>query len=526
MLIYQEPILSTRRILWVLTIPGVCLAACTHHGSTSVDLDAQVVVEQSEIAEPAAQSNPELSVAVYSEPTTEISPETDTSDPVVDTPNEKEERPVAQPTVSINELLALYRRLHSVLDANERSDLITELLSDQRKPLLDLGFELAHRNLSSRTTLSTAVGGVTENLLTSPDPSIRGSAAGLLTRLVTPDAMLRLTGSLNREEIPVAAEPMLLGIARWPNEEATDAVVRWCVRADAPFNAATTAAWAFEQAGLLQEAAQREAILAVLRDRDTTTLQLPALKLFAVLGESADLDRMASLLSDEDRALRDRVAAALVETPRATDLIVQAAEDKPELYASASEAIIRHRPTPAGMRLLAQLQAPKETDRHAMLDRMSDSIELEALGESVALAGLDDQTSSRLLQRLLTAEPPHPPRIAHGLILLAEIELRRGMAVEALNITDTVTSDELDLADQRKLTSIRRQSAVLAGLLDHPVLNELSVEQWIGFYEDAATPEARTGLRQAILTRFQDSLTEEQTALLAVEDASVNEIQD
>lgn len=526
MLIQYEPILSTNKILWVLTIPGVCLAACTHHAASNADLDAPVVISQVEYNETNTLPNTEQPAVVMPELSEQVAPISETEDPESERPAETEEESAQQQAVSIDELLALYRRLHSVLNASERSDLITELLSDPRKQLLDLGFELAHRNLSSRTTLSTKVGAVTENLLASPDPSIRGAAAGLLTRLVTPDAMLRLTGSLNREESAVAAEPMLLGIARWPNEQATDSVVRWCVRRDAPFNAASTAAWAFERAGLLQDAEQRASILSVLRERDTRVLQLPALKLYAVLGESSDLQQLAALLADEDPALRDRVALALVETPRATDLIVQAAEDAPELYASACEAIIRHRATPAGMRLLAELQPPNEADRHAMLERMSDSIELDALGESVALAGVDDQTSSKLLQRLLTAEPPHSPRIAHGLILLAEIELRRGMAVEALNITDTVTSGELDLADQRKLFSIRQRSAVLAGLLDHPALNELSVEQWMEFYAQAATSEASDRLREAIIARFEDTLTEEQSELLAASETPADEIQE
>ena len=403
------------------------------------------------------------------------------------------------------------------MNAADRSELITELLSDPRRPLLDLGFELAHRNLSSRTLLSPAVGGIATRLLSSENPAIRGSAAGLLTRLVTPDAMLRLTESLNREDSPVAAEPMLLGIARWPNEDASDAVVRWCAHEDSPFHAATTAAWAFEQAGLIHSEAQHTELLTVLRMHEGASLQLPALKLLATLGDSSDLKALALLLSSADAALRDRVSAALVETPRATDLIILAAEQDTGLYPSASEALIRHRATPAGFQLLANLQPPAPADRVDALDRMGEAIELEALGEGVAIAGLDDQTSSRLLQRLLTVEPPRSARVTRGLLLLAEIDLRRGLAIEALEITDSLTDASLDPQGRVKLTGIQQQSAVLAGILDHPSLDTLDAGRWIGFYKQATTVEAREQLRAAILARFPDSLSAEHTLLLTPE---------
>ncbi|MCA9303991.1 MAG: hypothetical protein KC996_07715 [Phycisphaerales bacterium] len=519
-----ESIPIARKALWVVTIPGICLAACASPSSPTEARSVETIQNTSEGDAVDTQSNaehlllPSVSV-IHDTPENEIpSPEIDSESTSSPAP-----APVSrpQPAATLDELLALYRRLHTVLNAQDRSELITELLSDPRKPVLDLGFELAHRNLSSRTTLSPAVGGVTVGLLSSPDPSIRGSAAGLLTRLVTPDAMLRLTESLNHEDVPIAAEPMLLGVARWPNKDATDAVVRWCIREDSPFNSATAAAWAFEQSGLLGDEDNRAALLGVLRARDGSTLQLPALKLLATLGDASDLQSLATLLTNADKSIRDRVATALVETPRATELIVQAAETDHDLYASASEALIRHRATPAGMRRLALLTPPNQADRAAALDRMSETIDLESLSEAVALAGLDDPTATRLLQRLLTVESPKTPRIARGLVLLAELDLRQGLGIEALDIADSLSDEALDPADQAKLLSIQQRSAVLAGVFSHPSLDVMDIPQWFGFYDAATSDDARQTLREQILQRFPDSLSADQAKRLETDEQSV-----
>ena len=524
----KESISIARRTLWVVTIPGICLAACANPSATTTTHTAKPVQVSHEMAEPVMQtiSKQEAAHAAEqpAEPTdtstdlgTETTPpKTDAESPIAATPVSASR---AEPVATIDEMLALYRRLHTVLNAQDRSELITELLSDPRRPVLDLGFELAHRNLSSRTTLSPSVGGATVALLSSPDPAIRGAAAGLLTRLVTPDAMLRLTESLNHEDVPGAAEPMLLGVARWPNKDATAAVVRWCTRTDSPFNAAATAAWAFEQAGLLNDENDRSTLLGVLRARAGEKLQLPALKLLATLGDASDLQSLAAMLSNTDKAIRDRVAAALVETPRATELIVQAAEADHDLYASASEALIRHRASPAGMRRLALLTPPSPADRSAALNRMSETIDIDSLSEAVAVAGLDDPTAMRLLQRLLTVESPRPPRVARGLVMLAELDLRQGLGIEALDIADSLSGDSLDPADRTKLLSIQQRSAVLAGLLTHPSLDSMDAKRWFEFFDAAGNDDSRRALRAQIRKRFPDSLSKEQTARLSIDEA-------
>ena len=57
----------------------------------------------------------------------------------------------------IDEILALYRRLHIELDDSGRSALIVNLFDDPRLELRRLGFELTDRDLSSNTVLTSEV---------------------------------------------------------------------------------------------------------------------------------------------------------------------------------------------------------------------------------------------------------------------------------------------------------------------------------------------------------------------------------
>ncbi len=489
----------------------MALGACAHQSPHIHQIPDQST--KNTVVAPLPAANPP-EIAPKTTPNTPPQTQNPDPKPVPQTDKQPELAPSAAP--ALDEVVRLYRRLHAELDADQRSGLITELLSDPRKPILDLGFELAHRNLSARTVLSPQVGDATAQLLTSPDPSIRGQAAGLLTRLVTPDAMLVLTESLNRETDPAAAESMLLGVARWPNTDAIDAVVRWSTRPNAPFDAVMTTAWAFEQAGLITAPDHRKHLLDALRTHDDADLSAAGMKLLSKLGDASDLKRLAALLGSDDDALRNRVANALVETPRATELLVQAAELDARLYTPASESLIRHRPTPAGLQRLAALQAPSESERQSTIDRMGDAMDIETLAEGVMLADLDDTTAARLLERLLSIQDDRSLRMAKGIVMLMEIELRRGRPNQALDIADSLIETVLDPITKAKFTTIHQQAAINAGALDHPALADTNADFWFKALDQAQDPESRQAIIAQIHKRFDADLTDAQQELLGV----------
>lgn len=408
------------------------------------------------------------------------------------------------------ELLAVYRRLHIELDDAGRSALIVELLKDPRNEVRLLGYELADRDLSSNTVLSPEVGETVKQMITDPAPLIRAKAARLLTRLVPPDAMIVLTESLSNEDHPTAAEPMLTGIARWPNADAAPAVMSWCLRDDAPFTAACNAAWAFEQAGLWDPQTDHPRIMQRLREAEPKQLRESAMKLIAKFGEARDIRVLVDLMLSGPPNAQQWAASALVETPRAVEILVQAAEENPALFAAASDALIRHRSTPEGLRRLVSLPAADEQAKAQAVLRMGERIEIERLAEAVKLAELAPDQSITLLNRLLTNSPSLSPRVARGVILLAELELsgqRPNRALEAAIALDKAT---LDPADRARADSLKAASLILLGRFADAAELTNAASDWIAVINSTPDAELRKRIGSYVLASLSQNYSPEQ----------------
>ncbi len=422
----------------------------------------------------------------------------------------------------LNEILALYRRLHIELDDAGRSALIVDLFDDPRLEIRQLGFELAERDLSSNTVLAPEVSEAAKKMLQDPRPEIRARAARLITRLIPPDAMMVLTKSLGSETAPIAAEPMLMGIARWPSPEAVEPVFVWFLRTDSPFAAASNAAWSLEQAGYWDSQKHYPILLARLRAQDPKKLREAEMKLLARLGDASDLRMLMSLLLAKDQDQQQWAASALVETPRSVELLVQAAEENDRLFKAASDSLIRHRATPEGLRRLVSLPYPDEHTRRDAIVRMGAALEDDRLAEAVRLADLDSEKAVLLLNRLLNGDIEMTARVAKGIILLAQIELddlRPNRAFEAAIALDGVP---LDLADQSKITSIQIVSLILLGKFDEAFGMSTDSELWLAAIHRTPDVELRKRIGLFMLELFGDALTEEQVAQVRSAAGAVN----
>ncbi len=428
---------------------------------------------------------------------------------------EDDEIELALEETSVDELSVLYRRLHDSLGGNARSELIAELLGDRRSALRDLGFELAHRNLSARTVLSDLVGQVTSGLIRSPDAGTRAQAAGLLTRLVTPDAMVLLTEALNIENDPLAAKPLLLGISRWPNEDAADAVVRWCVRHDSAFDAATTAAWAMETEGLLGNLERRDAILDAVRSTPPAGLSSNGMMLLARMGDEENLRELELLLTHENPEVRERAGNALVQTERAMDILVRAAVASPGLYSHAADSLTLYNASVEGFQILSRLNAPTPEARTRALLRIGNALPVERLDDAVTGSTIEDTLAIKLLERLLTIETERSQAVLQGIVLLAQLELRIGDADGALSIADAIAGDEqLGTKDKELVTGIRQRAAIMLGMFDHPSLLDSGPSVWLEMLGVAGEESSKQGIAGEIRARFPDQLTKEQELLV------------
>lgn len=420
----------------------------------------------------------------------------------------------AEKRVLLDEIKALYRRLHIELDTPGRSSLIVELFRDPRADLKMLGFELADRDLSASKVLGEGVDLAVREMLHDSNPQIRAKSARLITRIAPPDGMIIITQSLVQEQSPIAADPMLMGVARWPNNDAVRSVRAWLIREDAPLTALFSAAWALEQESLWDAQSDEPVLLAKLRGANPTQLREDGMKLLAKLGTSEDLQELVRLMLSEDASVVRWSASALVETARAVEVLTQSAVENEVLYQPAAEAIIKHRPTPEGMRRLAELPQSDPLLRRQTLERMGQALGRDQLGEGVRLSRLEPEIAILVLSRLLTNDQAHTPRTAKGVLLLGELQLDAGRPNRVAEAMIAIGGTQLDPADLLRRDSLRVQSLLLLGRIEEAATISLDFSTWNKAIERSVDPQQKSKLAAELLSRASSLLTPEQLAHL------------
>lgn len=405
---------------------------------------------------------------------------------------------------------ALYRRLHIELPPQRRSELIIELLTDPRLDHQVLGFELADRDLSASAALSPEVGQVGRALIASPASKIRALSARLITRLVPPDAMIVITQALSTENDPLAAEPMLLGIARWPNSEATASVLRWIQQDDAPLFACFSAAWSLEQEGLWDPQRDHPIILSALRSAAPRQLREDGMKLLALIGSADDQRRLVEFMLSDDPGVVRWAASALVESPRAVEVLEQAALQNDVFYQPAAESLIQHRATPDGLRRLNALPSNDAAMRQVMILRLGAKINRDQLGEAVRLARLDPALTIEVLTTLVRNESPHSSRSAKSVLTLAELQLDAGRPNRAAEALSSLEGAPVDPSDQGRLITLETQALLLLSRFDDAAGISTEFSTWMGAIELASEPQLQTRIASDLLARSEATLNDEQ----------------
>ncbi|MGV6814327.1 MAG: HEAT repeat domain-containing protein, partial [Phycisphaerales bacterium] len=382
---------------------------------------------------------------------------------------------------------------------------------------------LAILDLSSQSEISPDIGQAARKLIRVENPLIRAKAASLITRLVLPDAMLVLTDALQKETDPIAAEPMLAGVARWPNAQASESVMHWFLRDDTLFVAACDAVWSFEEQGLWDEpgdeelgALNHERILDRLRTMagKGNGIPLSGMKVLAKLGTPGDLELLVTFLHSQDPNQQRWAAMALVETPRATELLIQAAEGDPSLFSSAAESLITHRATPEGLRRLATLPSPDQEIRTDATVRMGNAIDVDRLGEAVKLAQLEPDLAIALLNRLLGGDVELNARSAKGVLQLVELEMHQSRPNRGLAAVRVLDQIALDPGDRVQADRYHLASLLMLGKIEEAMGLGMDAEAWFEGLDWVEDPELRQRIGQTILQFSKDSLTQEQRDLI------------
>jgi len=431
---------------------------------------------------------------------------------------------------TIDEVLALYRRLHVEMEPGARSDLIVELLGDPREEVMALGFELCSRDLSSGAAISPEAQDAAVDLLDADAALVRSSAVRLVTRLGLDDTQRLLADAIVAERDPDVAAAILRGLERWPTIEVVDEVLAWYERPGPARRAAAGAAWALAQRGAFEDPSERERVVTILRTIPDDRLGAYDMRLLAALGETNDLRRLTEIIEHGDDSRRMEAARAMAGTPRGVEHLVAHAQDDPTLFGPASEALIRHRANPDGLRRLAALPcADPQTRRDAIL-RMGARLDRADLGDAVRLArsesDLDGALSIELLTPLIASDRTPGPREVPGALLLASLEQERGRPDRSLEILSLIDLDALDPAMRVRAGALRAGALVMVGRYDDAAALGGDAAPWLDALERAEDPARRHAIARAITARGL-ALTPDQRAIVGVHlDDQVGDDQD
>ncbi len=326
--------------------------------------------------------------------------------------------------------------------------------------------------------------------------------------------MIVLTGALVRESDPIAAEPMLLGIARWPNTDATQSVLEWTRRGDAPLYACFSAAWSIEREGMWSSEIDHPVLLDALRKASPRQLREDGMKLLALIGSTDDQRRLVDLMLSEDAGVVRWAASALVETPRAVEVLEQAAMQNEVFYLPAGESLIQHRATPDGLRRLSELPQSDAGVRRDMILRLGAKIDREQLGEAVRLARLEPQITIEVLSTLVRNEVPHTTRSAKSVLTLAELQIKAGRPNRAIEALLSLEGAPIDPGDQGTLDQLRSQALLLLSRFDEAASISLDFGIWSRAIELANDAQLKAKIAGELLSRAKDALNEEQVHAL------------
>lgn len=407
------------------------------------------------------------------------------------------DRLAAARAVAEAELVAVYRRLHLRTPPEERSVLLASMLLDPIDAVRDVGFELVGREIGAGTPLDTSVEQAALSLLAHPDPGTRARAAVLTARLAPQDAGPSVAAALVAERDPDAAAALLLAGARWPNSAIVDPTAAWLERDGVTFHAAADAALALERAGRLREAGVQPRVLAALRARPIELVNPAGLRLLVTLGDERDVGALADRLATTDEPARRRALAdALADAPTAVDVLVEAADVHPELYAQAARTLERHRATPAGFAQLSALPAPTDASRREALLALAARLSVPGVLDAVQRVEL--ALAIEILASRVAASPDLRPRVR-----LAELYLDADRPDQALTATEAAGSPE-DASLRARVDGARISALCALDRVDDALAIDATLETWLDCLEGETDPVKRARIATHVLKRFEN----------------------
>lgn len=276
----------------------------------------------------------------------------------------------AREAATKSRLVETLRKLHIETPPEKRSELLASMLRDTDPDVQRVGFDLARRDLSVNGSLDNSVGDAAIELLNSPSPALRSDAA-VLVRQLGPDAGEKaVLAALAIETDPSVAANLLIASARWPRAETLPAVLKW-MSEPACRSAAAEAAWALVRTASVSDS-DRKRIFESVTAVPSAGLSAAEIQLIGALGSTEDLIKLQPLLDSTSGTVQRAAADALLWDTDTFRSVLEAAARHPNLFESATTAVLIHDATLEGFQVAMQLPAASDElrrDRLAGLTR-------------------------------------------------------------------------------------------------------------------------------------------------------------
>ena len=420
--------------------------------------------------------------------------------------------------IVVEKLVSAMRRLFDSTPADQQGALVVEMLGDSIPELRALAFSLVEAQLADAEPVSADVGVAIARLLASPDPKVRYPAARLLNRLAQPGLEGDILRALAAETDAATAAELLAAAARQPTPALVDPMLRW-LRQEWPYREAAAQAGLALARSDLMDPPSRETAAGILRPIPPENLSAPAIRFYALVGNSDDRARLRSLLTSTDAAKRIAACEALGADAAFLDDVVLAARSDATLTDIAVKAIATHRASLEGLALLQTLPFATPEARRSATAQVTVGMELSTLimaSDEIMLRSppFVEAILTHVADLPPTEDPEEQALRARALLRLAESMLFQSRPDRALAMTDRVVpfTDTLSESEAARLARARTVSVLWLDRLDDPSLEASDPNDWLDALVVLGAEPQGPDVADAFLVRFGGNLTPEQVA--------------